>query len=138
MTVDERVIADFFITGFTLGPHPIAYRRAEMNKAGVLTAADLKTVPDGTFVRIAGAVIARQRPGTASGFIFLSNEDETGISNAIVHPRVYERNKVAVTKGKFLMIEGVLQNQDGVVSVKASSLRMLHMSNVDMRSRDFH
>ena len=138
MTIDERLVADFFITGFTIGPHPMAYHRTQMNKNGVLSAADLKSIPDGTFVRVAGAVIARQRPGTASGFIFLSNEDETGISNAIIHPKLYEQNRVAVTRGKFLMVEGVLQNQDGVISVKASAVRVLQLSEVDMRSHDFH
>jgi DNA polymerase III alpha subunit len=88
--------------------------------------------------RIAGAVIAPQRPGTASGFIFISGEDETGISNAIIHPKVYERNQMAVTGGKFLMIEGLLQNQDSVVSVKASAVRVLDFGPIDMRSHDFH
>ncbi len=138
MTIDERLVADFFIAGFTIGPHPMAYHRAEMNEAGVLRAADLKAVPNGTFVRIAGAVIARQRPGTASGFIFLSNEDETGISNAIIHPKLYDRNRVTVTQGKFLVIEGILQNQDGVISVKASATRVLKRTDVEMRSHDFH
>ncbi|HSC56289.1 MAG TPA: OB-fold nucleic acid binding domain-containing protein, partial [Nitrospira sp.] len=138
MTIDERLVADFFITGFTIGPHPMAYHRTEMNESGVLSAADLKSISNGTFVRVAGAVIARQRPGTASGFIFLSNEDETGISNAIIHPKLYEQNRVAVTRGQFLMVEGVLQNQDGVISVKASAVRVLQLSDVDMRSRDFH
>ena len=87
-TINRESVADFFITGFTIGPHPMAYHRAQMNESGVLSADDLKSIPDGTFVRVAGAVIARQRPGTASGFIFLSNEDETGISNAIIHPKL--------------------------------------------------
>jgi error-prone DNA polymerase len=138
MTIDERLVADFFITGFTIGPHPMAYHRAQMNESGVLSADDLRDIPDGTFVRVAGAVIARQRPGTASGFIFLSNEDETGISNTIIHPNLYEQNRVAVTRGKFLMVEGVLQNQDGVISVKASAVRVLQLSDVDVRSHDFH
>ena len=138
MTIDERLVADFFITGFTIGPHPMAYHRAQMNKSGVLSAADLRAIPDGTFVRVAGAVIARQRPGTASGFIFLSNEDETGISNAIIHPKLYEQNRVAVTRGKFLLVEGTLQNQDGVISVKALAVRVLQLSDVDMQSHDFH
>lgn len=98
--------------------------------------ADLKDVPAGAFVRIVGAVIARRRPGTASGFI--SAEDETGISNAIVRPNVYEANKMTVTPGKFLMIEGALQNQNGVVSVKASAVQVLDAGEVDMRSHDFH
>ena len=138
MTVDERMVADFFITGFTVGAHPMAHQRASLNHLGVVRAADLKEIPDGTFVRIAGAVIARQRPGTASGFIFISHEDETGISNAIIHPKVYEQNKMTVTRGKFLLVEGILQNQDGVISVKASVVRVLDAGAIDMRSHDFH
>ena len=88
-------------------------------------------MPDGIYTRIAGAVIARQRPGTAEGFIFLSLEDETGISNAIINPQLYERNRVAVTRGKFLRVEGTLQNQDGVINVKASAVAVLELSNVE-------
>lgn len=106
MTIDERLVADFFLTGFTIGPHPMQYHRASLNEAGVIRAIDLKDVPDGPFVRIAGAVIARQRPGTANGFIFISGEDETGISNAIIHPKVYEQHRIAVTQGRFLLVEG--------------------------------
>jgi error-prone DNA polymerase len=138
MTLDERLVADFFATGFTIGPHPMAYHRTAMNEAGVVRAADLSDVPDGTFVRIAGAVIARQRPGTASGFIFISGEDESGISNAIIHPKVYEQNRMTVTRGKFLLVEGLLQNQDGVISVKASAVRVLELGPMNMRSHDFH
>jgi error-prone DNA polymerase len=138
MAVNDRMVADFFITGFTLGLHPMALQRAELDRLGVMRAADLKGVPDGTFVRIAGAVIARQRPGTASGFIFLSNEDETGISNAIIHPKLYEQNRVTVTRKNFLLVEGVLQNQDGVVNVRASAVRVVNVENVDVVSRNFH
>jgi error-prone DNA polymerase len=138
MAVQDRTVADFFITGFTLGPHPMKLQRAELNKLGVMRAADLKGVPDGTYVRIAGAVIARQRPGTASGFIFLSNEDETGISNAIIHPNLYEQNRVTVTKKRFLLIEGTLQNQDGVINVRASTVRMLDAGDIEVASHDFH
>ncbi|WP_433975262.1 DNA polymerase III subunit alpha [Tunturiibacter lichenicola] len=138
MTTEERLVADFESTGVTLGPHPMAYHRAEMNDAGVLPAASLKGVSDGMYVSIAGAVIARQRPGTAEGFIFLSLEDETGISNAIINPHLYERNRIAVTRGKFLRIGGTLQNQDGVINVRASALYVLTLSNVQVRSHDFH
>jgi error-prone DNA polymerase len=138
MTTEERLVADFNGTGLTMGQHPMAYHRAEMNASGVIPAVDLQVMPNGIYTRIAGAVIARQRPGTASGFIFLSIEDETGISNAIVHPDLYEANRVAVTRGKFLMVEGTLQNQDGVISVKASAVSVLKLSAVDVRSHDFH
>jgi error-prone DNA polymerase len=138
MTTEERLVSDFSGTGLTTGPHPMAYHRAEMNRSGVIRAADLETLPDGVNARIAGSVIARQRPGTAGGFTFLSLEDESGISNAIIHPDLYERNRVALTRGKFLRVDGTLQNQDGVISVKASSVRVLKLSEVNVQSHDFH
>ena len=138
MTTEERLVADFESTGVTLGPHPMAYHRPQMNAAGILPAANLRGLPDGTYARIAGAVIARQRPGTAQGFIFLSLEDETGISNAIINPQLYERNRITVTRGRFLRVDGTLQNQDGVINVRASAVHVLDLSDVDMRSHDFH
>jgi error-prone DNA polymerase len=89
-------------------------------------------------VRIAGAVIARQRPGTAKGFVFLSLEDETGIANAIVTPAVYEEFKQVVVYEKFLLIEGELQNQENVISVKARTIHRLEISKAEIRSHDFH
>jgi error-prone DNA polymerase len=90
-------------------------------------------------VRTAGGVIARQRPGTAKGFIFLSMEDEVGIANIIVTPDLYDRDRVVVTQSKFLLVEGLLQNQnDGVIHVKASRLSALSSSGLDLRSHDFH
>jgi error-prone DNA polymerase len=89
-------------------------------------------------VRTAGCVIARQRPGTAKGFIFLSMEDETGIANVIITPDVYERNRLLVTRSKFLMVEGQLQNQDSVVHVKAAKLISLSVNVPEMHSHDFH
>ncbi len=138
MTIEERLVADFGGTGLTTGPHLMAYHRVDMNRAGVIAASDLRALPDGIYTRIAGVVIARQRPGTASGFIFLSLEDETGISNAIINPHLYERNRVAVTRGKILCVEGTLQNQDGVASVKASAVRVLGLSEINVQSHDFH
>src|SRR6202041_2598209 len=78
MTPEERLVADFRGTGMTVGPHPMKYHRASMKRQGVLTANQPKRLPDGAHVRVAGGVIARQRPGTAKGFVFLSLEDETG------------------------------------------------------------
>src|SRR5262249_58408943 len=77
MTIEERVATDFQGTGLTVGPHPMAYRRSQLESMGVLRAIDLKDIRDGIWVRVAGWVIARQRPGTAKGFLFLSLEDET-------------------------------------------------------------
>jgi error-prone DNA polymerase len=116
----------------------MAHRRAEWNGMNIKRACDLKAIPDGRFTRIAGCVIARQRPGTAKGFLFLSLEDETGIANAIVTPDVYERNRILLTGGKFLMIEGILQNQDNVISVKARHIHSLSVTAAETESHDFH
>jgi error-prone DNA polymerase len=138
MTVEERLAADFHGTGVTVGPHPMAYHRSALSGMGIICARDLQNFPDGRKTRIAGCVIARQRPGTAKGFVFLSLEDETGISNAIVTPIVYEQYRRLVTYGKFLLLEGKLQNQDNVVSVKVETVRSLEVSDVELRSHDFH
>jgi error-prone DNA polymerase len=125
MTTEERLVADYAGMGLTAGRHPMHYRREDLWRDGVLSAEDLRRAKDGDLVRTAGCVIARQRPGTAKGFIFLSMEDETGIANVIVMPDLYERERVTVVRSKFLLVEGVLQNQDGVVHVKAQRLKPL-------------
>jgi len=137
MNTEERLWADYRGTGMTIGRHPMAYRRGEMNALGVTRAMDLAAVPDGRLVRIAGSVIVRQRPGTAKGFVFLSMEDETGIMNAIVTPTMFDRYKFAVLGEPFLLIRGVLQNQDGVISVKAGHIEGLG-TGATAESHDFH
>ena len=119
MDAGERLQADYAGMGLTIGPHPMALRRSELALRGVLRAADLPRARDGRRVRVAGMVITRQRPGTAKGFVFLTLEDETGISNIIIRPDLYDRERTAVVRQPFLMIEGVLQHQDGVLSVRA-------------------
>jgi error-prone DNA polymerase len=122
----------------TIGKHPMAYRRHDLRQRNILSAEELKTRTDGEFVRTAGCVIARQRPGTAKGFIFLSMEDETGIANVIVTPDLYERQRLIVTGSKFILAEGPLQNQDGVIHVKATRLLSLSDQSLEVRSHDFH
>jgi error-prone DNA polymerase len=138
MTDEERLVADFRGTGLTVGPHPMTYRRAELKQRGVRAAIELPRLPDGTHVQVAGAVIARQRPGTAKGFVFLSLEDETGIANAIITPQLFEQDHTVVVHNPFLLIEGKLQNQDNVVSVKAERVRALDISRAEVSSHDFH
>ena len=138
MTTEERLVADFVGTGLTTGKHPMAYRRANLRLQRVRPAEELKTIKDGEHVRAAGMVIARQRPGTAKGFVFLSMEDETGIANVIVTPDLYERERLIVSRAKFILAEGILQNQDGVVHVKAQSLRAMSDQMLPVRSHDFH
>jgi error-prone DNA polymerase len=88
MSIEQRIIADYDGMGLTIGPHPMALRRQELALRGVLRASDLPGGRHGRRVRVAGAVITRQRPGTAKGFVFLTLEDETGIANIIVRPDV--------------------------------------------------
>lgn len=138
MNNEERLMADYAGTGLTTGPHPMSYRRAELRRMGVLSAAELQREPNGRFVRAAGRVIARQRPGTALGFIFLSMEDETGIANVVIHPDLYERQRVLVMRGKFLRVEGKLQNDNGVVHVRAEKVELLTSAAIEVSSHDFH
>jgi error-prone DNA polymerase len=138
MTTEERLIADYAGTGLTIGKHPMAYRRDALRKQHVSSAEGLRMLKDGDYVKTAGVVIARQRPGTAKGFIFLSMEDETGIANVIVSPDLYERERLVVTRAKFILAEGALQNQDGVIHVKATSLLPLSDQTLEVRSHDFH
>ncbi len=137
MTTEERLAADFAGTGLTTGPHPMAYHRAALRAEGILAAMELETCRSGGWVRIAGCVIARQRPGTAKGFVFLSMEDETGIANVILTPDVFERDRLIVSRSRFLRIEGPVQNQDGVIHVKAHHIAPLEVTRVEVRSRDF-
>jgi error-prone DNA polymerase len=138
MSPEERLVADFRGTGLTVGIHPMAHHRATLRRQGVRTAIDLRSLPDGTSVRIAGTVITRQRPGTAKGFVFLSMEDETGIANAIITPQLFAQNRVLIVHERFLLIDGVLQNQDNVISVKAHRIQPLTLTRAAAPSHDFH
>ncbi len=138
MTTEERLSADYSGTGLTVGQHPLHYRRKELQAMKVLTSSELRNYKHGEYVRSAGCVIARQRPGTAKGFIFISMEDETGIANVIITPDLYERERVVVTRSKFVLVEGALQNQDGVIHIKANRIQPLAFSNLEVRSHDFH
>jgi error-prone DNA polymerase len=138
MTIEERVNADFRGTGLTIGRHPMAYRREELNKLGVKRAIDLREIRNGVWVRVAGWIIVRQRPGTAKGFLFLSMEDETGIANVIVTPDIFDRNREVLVNQPLLLIDGPLQNQDGVIHVRARRIQPLSYAMPAAVSHDFH
>jgi impB/mucB/samB family len=111
---------------------------AALSKHQVLSSEEMRYRRDGEYVRAAGLVIARQRPGTAKGFVFISMEDETGIANLIVTPDLYERERLVVTRSKFILVEGPLQNQDGVIHVKAVRIRSMFDQTLEVCSHDFH
>jgi len=137
MTLPERVRADYETMNLTTGPHPMKLLRESL--LNVWRAADLIHARHGTTVQIAGNVICRQRPGTAKGFVFISLEDETGVSNAIVDPNLFERFRLLITEEAFLLIEGEVQNSDDVVLIKTRDIRPLaHQELAGSKSHDFH
>jgi error-prone DNA polymerase len=138
MDVEERLVSDYHGSSLTIGPHPMFYRRTELRKLNIKSAAELRAMPHGERATVAGAVITRQRPGTASGLIFLTTEDETGYANVIVMPHVYEQYRQAVLGLKFIRVSGTVQNQDGIVHLKAEHVEALTISAAQVTSRDFH
>jgi error-prone DNA polymerase len=138
MTEPERLVADYAGMGLSIGRHPMALRREELSTRGILRACDLPGVRERRRVRVAGMVITRQRPGTAKGFVFLTLEDETGITNIIVRPDLFARERLTIVEQPFLIVDGVLQNQDGVTSVRAEQVYGLKGLDVDFDAHDFY
>jgi error-prone DNA polymerase len=138
MEVEERLVLDYHGTGLTTGPHPMFYRRDEMRSLNIKSAVELREIKHGKRATVAGAVITRQRPGTASGLIFLTLEDETGNANVIVMPHIYEKYRQVVLEPRFIRVSGTVQNQDGIVHLKAEHVEALKVSAVQVVSHDFH
>ncbi len=137
MTIPERVRADYKGMNLTTGPHPMKLLRE--NLPDVWRASDLAQARHGAIVQIAGNVICRQRPGTAKGFVFISLEDETGVANAIVAPDLFERLRLLITEEAFLLIEGEVQNSEGVVLIRSKQITpLVHERLVGSGSHDFH
>jgi error-prone DNA polymerase len=136
MSMPERVKADYTTMNLTTGPHPMKLLRAQL--PDIWRAGDLRSARHGSTIQIAGNVICRQRPGTAKGFVFVSLEDETGVSNAIVTPDLFERMRLLITEEPFLIIEGQVQNTENVVLIKAEKIRPLaHEQLIGSDSHDF-
>src|SRR5438105_7341844 len=139
MALRDRIAADLRGTGMTVGPHPVALERERLRAMGVHSAAELPGLRRSSRVRAAGLCIVRQCPGTAKGFVFLSLEDETGISNIVVDPPTFEKNRRPILASSLLVVEGRLENYDGVTSVKGDRFWGLHEAiDYDIRSHDFH
>jgi error-prone DNA polymerase len=137
MSAGEETLADYAATDLTAGPHLLTHFRPQLTRDGVHTAMQLKKLPNGKRVATAGAVIVRQRPGTAKGFVFLTLEDETGISQAIVKPDLFREHRALIVGSPGLIVEGILQNEDGQCSVRADKFWTLDGID-DIVSHDFH
>jgi error-prone DNA polymerase len=140
MTASERLVADYAGTSLTIGPHPMSFRRHELSMRGIMRASELPHIRTGRRVRTAGMVITRQRPGTAKGFVFLTLEDETGVANIIVRPDFYDKEKVTLVSAPFLIVEGIVQTEDGVTAIRAEKVSRLDGLSADaaIESHDFH
>jgi error-prone DNA polymerase len=136
MTHLERLAADYHTQSLTVGEHPMKAIRATL--PGVLRAADLAAIRNGSRVTIGGSVICRQRPGTAKGFVFISLEDETGVANAVVRPQLFEQCRLVITQEPALLIAGRLQLHDGVIHIQAEEIRALRCDDLPAEaSHDF-
>ncbi len=138
MNTEERLVADFHGTGMTVGPHPMAYRREELRKVGISSAAELRRIRHGRSAVVAGCVITRQRPGTAKGLIFITLEDETGNANVIVMPDLYSKDPMVVLRERFIKVRGKVQNVDGIVHLMAEKVMPLEVTSAETWSHDFH
>ena len=138
MNIEERLVADYHGTGLTTGHHPMAYRREVLRARGIRSAVELKQLPHGKEATTAGCVITRQRPGTAKGIIFMTLEDETGTSRVIISPDFYDQNRMVVLNERFVLVSGIVQNQDNIVHLKARSIQPLSISAATTPSHDFH
>ena len=134
----EETIADYTGTGMTVGPHLLSHLRAELRERGVLSAAELRSARNRSRVRVAGHVIVRQRPGTAKGLLFLTLEDETGTANAVVMPNVFETHRALLHGAPILLVEGSLQNVDGIIHVRGERFEALPLRATTPPSHDFH
>jgi len=138
MTIAERLMADFHGTGLTVGRHPVSYHRVYLNEFGIVRASDLIHLPHGRKTRIGGTRLVAQRPGSVNRFDFLSLEDETGISTAIISSKLFGEHRTLASTEKFLMVAGKLQNLDGVLSIKAFKIQPLVIRAPATPSHDFH
>jgi len=137
MNALEETAADYATAGLTIGPHLMAHHRSALRARGILPAATLRSVRHGAFVRTAGHVIVRQRPGTAKGMCFLTLEDETGLANAFLTPPAYERFRLLLNTSSLLVIAGVLEQRDGVTHLRVRDLERLNASAALPEGHDY-
>ncbi len=134
----EETRADYATTGLTTGPHVMAHIRPQLKARGILSAAELECASDGGLVQVAGLVIVRQRPGTAKGFFFMTLEDETGLSNIIVMPELFHKNRPLLHRAPILLVEGVLQKRDGTIGIKGRRFAEIKIDSPLPSPHNFH
>jgi len=138
MSALEETLADYSATHVTTGPHVMVHLRPWLKSRGILSAAELADAANGSWAKVAGVVIVRQRPGTAKGLLFLTLEDETGIANAMVTPEAFHANRNVLHRAQMLLVEGPLQKHEGVIHVLGRRFTELKLSGPMPKSHDFH
>jgi len=134
----EDTLADYASTSLTTGPHVMAHLRKRLRARNVVTSADVRQIPNGRYVRVAGHVIVRQRPGTAKGMLFLTLQDETGTCNVAVRPDVFRIHRRLLHTARLLQVEGPLQSVDGVIHVLGRGFEEISLAGPPPPSHDFH
>lgn len=142
-TPQLRMSHDFQSTGLSLKAHPMSFLRAPLDERGAIAAADLRDLrlcPQGRRVSVGGVVLVRQRPATASGVVFITLEDETGIANLVVWPKVYERFRRVVRLSTVLLVSGRVEREGEVVHVHADRVEDIDETELQVcaSARDFH
>jgi len=122
MLLGEQVVEDYRTLRLSLKTHPVALLRQTLHGRRVTRAQDLETIPNGRIVRVCGLVLVRQRPGTASGVIFMTLEDETHIANVVVWPKIFERYRPEVLGARLCAVDGKVQSERGVIHIIAQKL----------------
>jgi error-prone DNA polymerase len=139
-SVGENLMADYALVGTTRGPHPLRLLRSQLKARGCRSSKQLKQMKDNTYVKVAGLVTGRQRPGTASGVTFVTLEDEHGMINVVVWRTLAERQRKELVHSQLLQVQGKLEHKEGIRHLIASRLTDLTpmLQGLDTRSRDFH
>ena len=139
MPLGQEVMTDYQTGGLSLKAHPLELIREQLKQRRIVTAKELAGLERG-WVRVAGLVLIRQRPGTASGIVFETLEDETGVVNLIIRPDIYEKHRPAARHAGLLECHGYVERQGQVVHVMAKRLFDLShlLAGYSLESRDFH
>ena len=130
LTIEEALVLEHEVLGLSLREHPMTLYRDDLRQRGILDSAALRDCADGAQVRVAGLVVMHQSPPTAHGVHFITLEDEAGLMDVIVFPDIYAKFRRVLQGSRLLLVDGIMQQQDGVANVLAGSIQSLNCANL--------